>query len=511
MPEPRRGPADAAGGTVAPPGTGEDLRGSAIDSVKWNFVATLASLVGRLVFTFALARLLGPENFGIVALATLYITFAVVVLDQGFGLALIQRRDLGPRDVGSVAWLNVAMGTLLTAVTIAAAPLAADFFDTPELTAVLRVLSVTLFIRGLTLVPQALIRRHLRFRAHAVVQGAAVLAGGVAGIAAALAGAQYWALVVQTIVNDLVVVTALMLMFRATSWLASWRSLRSMWSFSAQMMASNFLVYLGNNADNIIIGRVLNATELAFYALAYRLLRLPIQMVGSVVNGVALPLFARLQDDDARSASWFRTATQLVALVTFPAFGLLVIGADAGIAVAFGPAWAPAAAPLQAMAIAGVPMVVRMLLGPLATARAHGALVLRWSVITVGLQFVGFFVGLHVGGMVGVAVSIPVVQYLTWVPNAWSVLHHTVAMPVRTYLAALVPPTLGSCVAVALWWAAHASLQLGSAAVPDAVALLAATGVALAGYALVIRLAWPRTYRSALDVGVQMLRRRVPA
>ena len=116
------------------------LRATAANSVKWAVLQMVGATGGRLLFTFALARFLGPEDFGIVAPATIYITLAMLLLDQGFGSALVQRRRLEDGDVRSVATLNLLLALGLVVLTLVLAPAVADFFDTPELTAVLRVL-----------------------------------------------------------------------------------------------------------------------------------------------------------------------------------------------------------------------------------------------------------------------------------------------------------------------------------------------------------------------------------
>ncbi|GIG29362.1 lipopolysaccharide biosynthesis protein [Cellulomonas marina] len=498
------GPATAAADGAA---NAARLKTSAISGVKWNFLSTLASLVGRLVFTFALARLIGPENFGIVSLATLYTTFAVVVLDQGFGLALVQRKELGPKDIGSVAWLNLAMGALLCVATILLAPAMADFFSTPELEGVLQVLSITLLIRGLTLVRENLVRRYLRFRQFALIQTGAVIGGGVAGIVAALLGAEYWALVVQTLVNDLVILVSLLVMFRSVSWAASWASLRSMAGFSSKMLASNLLLYVGGNADNILIGRFLNPTQLAFYALSYRLLRMPLQMIGSVVNGVALPIFSRLQDDDERTASWLLVATQAVAVVAFPLFGLMVIAAEAGVEVGFGTEWDGAVVPLQLLALAGAPMIVRMLLPALATARGHAGLVLRWTLINVTLGIAGMVVGLQVAGIVGVAASVAIVTYLTWLPNVAQVLRRSTGLGLGPYVTKLVPPVVCTLLAVGLWWLAYLPFRPSGDEAHGLLPVLGVTLAALAFYAALVRFLFPRTFRAVTSIGTQMVRK----
>lgn len=488
----------------------QQLKASTLAGVKWNFLATAATLLGRLVFTFALARILGPESFGIVSVATIYIAFVVVVLDQGYGVALVQKERIEDTDIGTVAWMNLGTSAALTVLTFVASPAVAAFFDTPELDGVLKALAVTLLLRGLLLVPLALARRALRFKEQALAQSVAVIVGGVAGIVAALAGADFWALVVQTIVTDVIVVTWLVIVVGRTSWQASMASLRSMLGFSTHLLLSSLLVFLGANADNLLVARFEGTTQLAFYALAFRLLRLPIQMSASVVTGVALPVLSRLQGDDERTRSWFLVATQALALLTFPMFALLAVGAEDGVLAVFGPEWEPATTPVQAMALAGAPMVARMLLAPLATARAHTGNVLLWSVVVVGLQVVGFVIGLWLGGMVGVALALLVVQYVTWFPQVAFTLTPILGLRLRDYLRVLIAPFVGSLVAAAVWWLVETSQQRAYDG-PLVLQLVLSTVVALAAYLAVVRLVWPQVFSSTASLLGQMARRQASA
>jgi len=154
------------------------LRAAGAQGVKWSMAQTVGGIGVRLMFTFVLVRLVGPANFGVIAQATLYTGLVSVVLDQGFGVALVQRKVLDRLDIGTVTWMNIVSGLVLGGLTFVLAPVVADFFHTDQLAAVLRVLSVGPVIESLGLVPKALLRRGLRFRALARIEIAAVTGGG---------------------------------------------------------------------------------------------------------------------------------------------------------------------------------------------------------------------------------------------------------------------------------------------------------------------------------------------
>ena len=175
-------------GEVSSPDAGPSFRISAASAARWGFISFAGEQFLRLALTVPLARVLGPDNWGILAQAAIYISFTSLFIDQGFGAALIQKKTVVPRDLGSAFWLNIGSATLLAAITVPLAPLVANFFHTPELTSVLLVLSLAFILRGLGVVPRALLTRDLKMRTLAFVQiGSALVAGAIAICAALVA------------------------------------------------------------------------------------------------------------------------------------------------------------------------------------------------------------------------------------------------------------------------------------------------------------------------------------
>lgn len=493
-----------------PPASGgipvDKLRRSAAQGAKWNFLSLIMTQGGRLTFSLVLARLLGPESFGIMAQGMLYVGLTMLVLDQGFAVALVQRKVLDPRDVGAVRVLNFLAGVTMTIGTILAAPAIADFFHTPQLTTVLRVLSASVLIKSFQIVPRAMVRRNMLWRSSSVVNVIAMVVGGVVGIVAAVAGADYWSLVVQTIVTDVVAFFGLRVILpkQRSPILGTFANLRAMWGFSIGVLGTRFLSFFGGNFDNLLIGRYESASRLALYALSYRLLKLPLEMIGGVVNNVALPVFSKLQDDDERLRAWFLQSTGLVAMVAYPILVLLSIGAEEGVPVAFGEQWTDAAGPLQILSLAGLMTVVRMLMTPMAQAKGRTDLVFWWALGTFGLQGVAFLIGVQYG-IVGVAVAYAVVHAVT-MPLNIAHFGRFIGMSMREYVAVLVPPFCGVVVMAAVWQATSMSLRQIDG-LPILVRLGIASAVALPVYVGTIRFLWPTKFATARNLLATMAKR----
>ena len=187
--------------TVDDPGSdpGTSLRTKVASGVRWGIIISIATQVARILFLIALMRLLGPQSYGIVGQATLIVAVAQIFVHFGLAVSIVQRPVLEQGDVGTAFWLNMAMGLLLAVLMVLGAPLLSAFFRTEELTAVFRVLSIALVLKAMTIVPIALLTRHMRFRSIAMVEIASTVISGVLGVGAAAMGADYWALVIQTL------------------------------------------------------------------------------------------------------------------------------------------------------------------------------------------------------------------------------------------------------------------------------------------------------------------------
>ena len=295
----------------------------------------------------------------------MYVGLTGLFIDAGFGAALIQKREIDDDDVGSVFWLNVAVGVVAMAVTLLVAPWVANFFHTPELTAVLQVTSILVMINALAVVPTSLLNRQMGWRPIAITQAIGIFVGGVISVVAAMMGAGYWSIVIQNILIGLVTLIGLLLVTGVPPVRASWQRIRELWAFTWGLMGSRTLRYVNDNIDNVLVGRYLGTADLAFYALAFRLLKLPVRLLGALVNQVSLPAFSRMQDDKARMRRWFLVSTQTMATGTYPFLMLGILLTPYLIPLLFGPKWEPAVVPTQLLTAVAMRQMVLMLVGPL--------------------------------------------------------------------------------------------------------------------------------------------------
>ena len=217
---------------------------------------------------------------------------------------MIQRDRLRPDDIASAFWLTTATALGFSLVTVGVAPLLADFFSTPEVENVLRVLAISVLLKGLALVPIALLTRRLDLRHVAIAEIIATAAGGGAGVIAAAAGADYWAIVIQTIGHDAIVLVLVWAFAGRIPLRPDRATIVSIARFGAPVMGAQLVQYGARNADNILVARFEGTEDLAFYGLGYRVVLLPQQLLMQSAAGSRYPCsLASRRSENARPAT----------------------------------------------------------------------------------------------------------------------------------------------------------------------------------------------------------------
>ncbi len=351
-------------------------------ALKWAYVATLGQRGIVLLLTFVLAAILGPEDFGTVAMATAYIIFIEMFVGQGMGAAIIQRKDLSREHLDSVFWLVVAASIVLSGVSVLLSPWWAAVNHLPELGLVISFLSLSVPIKGLTVVQEALLQRAMDFRSLALLRGAALVIGGAVGVTMAFRGFGVWALVGQQLVGSAL---ATAVMWKVSDWrprlFFSWRRARELFGFSGGMLASQLGVYTAGQSDAILMGIFFGPIAVGLYRLATRLMEAVLEVGTRSIQSVALPHFSSLQDDSEGLRKAFLACIRLSATITIPAMTLLALASD-DLMLLLGEKWAPAAVVLKIVAFMGMAKAVTLSCGPLLLAKGRSKTVaaIAWTV-----------------------------------------------------------------------------------------------------------------------------------
>jgi PST family polysaccharide transporter len=342
------------GGFTSPSPYDHGLARAAMGGVLWQALSFFAGKALVLVSTAILARLLSPTAFGVVALALVFITFADVVTDLGVAQALVFfPTDRRRNDAALVVCLAVSGAFVASAML--AAPLVASFFGHPEIVGMFRVLSLALLVRATGQVPDALLRKSLRFRPRTIAELNRALFQGVASVVLAVVGYGPWAIIdgylLGCAVWSLLLWRAVPYRPGASFWRLRGAGLRPLLRFGAPAAGTAFLLCLVFNVDYLIVGRLLGARALAYYTLGFRIPELVIISVFNVISVVAFPLFSRVRDDEQRLHGGYLFGLRVQAIYGVAAGVGLAMAAPMIVHVVFGNPWDPAIVPLEALAL----------------------------------------------------------------------------------------------------------------------------------------------------------------
>ncbi len=325
----------------------------------WQFLSKGINTALQMVVSIVLARLLMPEDFGIVAMAAMVTGLASVFRELGLGQALVQRQEVSDEHTRSVFWGTLIMAVLLYAGVFLSAPYVGAYFDEPRMISVLKIIALKFLLSPLEVVPRSLLQRELDFRTPFFAALASSLAYGAVGITMALLGYGYWALVGAPLAGGTVSTVALCILTRYLPPIVpSFRGIGDLYGFGTGATGVSLMNHIATRVDYFVIGRRLEADDLGLYAKAYTLATFPLSIVTTTLYPVLFPAFAKMQDDLPRVRAAFRRVLTTVGLLTWPLLGLLVITAPELIPTIFGEQWKGAIIPLQIMVLAGALKVI---------------------------------------------------------------------------------------------------------------------------------------------------------
>jgi len=302
-----------------------------------------------------LARLLAPEDFGVIAMLYVFIGLAGLFIDSGFSSALIQRQDTTHTDESTVFFFNLGMGALMALALCAAAPWIATFFELPILQNLTYVMALNLFIGAFGSIHNTLLTKTLNFKTIMKVGGVATFCSGLLAIAMAWWGFGVWSLAWQTLLSSLITVS---LLWWWHPWRPHWEfsllSLSRLFRFGGFLMLSGLLDTVYTRLYAVLIGKFFSARELGYYTRAESTQQLPVSILTGVLNRVAFPVFSEAAVDPQRLARGLRKVLVAIMLLNIPAMLGLAVVAEPLVVTLFGAKWLPCVPFLQVLCLAGV-------------------------------------------------------------------------------------------------------------------------------------------------------------
>ena len=331
------------------------LKRLAIRSTQWSAAETIAVTAIQL-FQFAiLARVLHPKDFGLMALVALVISFAQLFEGMGIPEAVIQRAEPTVKELSSLYWFNLLMGAAAFGIVYVGAPAISRVFAEEQLTALVRVVGISLLISPLGMLFYALMRKELHFGLVAIANVSAFAVGALVALSAALLLSEgVWALVWGGLAHTCTRTLFCLIYARARHidlhWHCAWFELKSYLNFGSFYVASMVANFFNARVDQLMIGGLLGATELGYYRIASQLTTEVVQKINPILTRVAFPVFVRLREDPARLKAGYLQLLRMLSLLNSPLYVGLIIVAPWAVPLIFGERWGPAIPLVQILA-----------------------------------------------------------------------------------------------------------------------------------------------------------------
>lgn len=332
----------------------QNLKQKTAQGLFWSFLSSGGMQLLNLIIGIFLARLLSPGEYGIVGMLAIFTLLANNLQESGFGVALVNIKDIEHNDYNAVFWFNVGMSLLLYAILFCCAPLIAAFFHQPCLVSLSRFVFLGFIIASLCISPNAMLVRGLKMKEKAITSLSALIVSGTVAVIMAIKGFSYWSLATQQILYNVVICFG---RFYYTRWCPTLKvdftPVRQMFSFSYKVLITAVLTTINNNVLTVIFGRLFPAQAVGNFTQANKWNTMANQMVTNTMAQVAQPVFTQVTDDKERLRRVFGKMLRFTAFLAFPALFGLALVAPQVILLAIGDKWVDSIPLLQILCISG--------------------------------------------------------------------------------------------------------------------------------------------------------------
>lgn len=369
-------------------------------AILWSILQQFSVKIIGLIINVFLARILSPEEFGLIAMLTVFIALGTSLMDSGLTSSLIRSRITGQKDYSTIFIFNLIGGIAAYLILCAFAPFIADFYRQPILIKIIQVYGLTFIINAFFSIQNTLLIKDLHFKQQALIQIPAVIAGGSLGVVLAYYGYGVWSLVWMQLLSTLV---STILHWIYSPWrprlIFDKKSFRKHFYFGYKMTLSGLLDTLYQNIYTIIIGRFYSAAQLGYYARADSLSQLPVGIIYNAVNKVAYPMFSSISNDDVKLKQVYRKLIQQVLFWNAPSLIFLAIIAESLISLLITDKWLPAVPYFQILCVTGVMFPLQSYNLNILKVKGQSGQILRLEIIKKILLVIGIIAVIPFGIM----------------------------------------------------------------------------------------------------------------
>lgn len=392
----------------------DELRKKTLIGSFWMMIERFGYLTVQFVSNLVLARLLMPEDFGTIGIMMVFITLANVFIDSGFSASLIQKKDITENDKSTVFITNLVLATIVYVFLFFISPCIAEYFHNYNLRLLLRVLGVILLIDAFCAIQNTILTREMNFKVLTKIKLTSILLAAIIAITLACQGYGIWALIVQYILYSTI--------RTATTWIIarwhpnmnfSYESFKTLFGFGSKLLVSTFVAELYVNFQQILIGRFYRPADLGYYSQARQFQQIPTGTISQVINSVAFPAYAKLQNDRKSLKELFRQNVRIVAYFNTAIMVLLASIAQPLIILLYSSKWMESISYFQFLCIGfGVFLAIHQCSLSVLKAVGRSDYVLRLEIIKkiIGVFFI--LLGLYIWGIWGILYALALNSFI---------------------------------------------------------------------------------------------------
>lgn len=421
-----------------------------IKGIFWLGGASLLSQAVTWLSTIVVARILTPADYGLMALAGIYIGFAEYVNEFGIGTAIIQRKDLENQDIRGIYTISILLGLAMTLLTFLLAPAVAAYFKEDRLVGIIQFLSPTFLVNAAKSVQRNLMIREMKFTELAKMDGGSRIITSLGALGLAMSGFGVWTLAAQYLLQNIIVfVWSFAYERRLPGKVVNLGRLKEMLVFGAGVTGTNILYCINRNVDQFIVGTLLGKITLGNYSFAQIFADKPFEKLLSIFNQVFFPVFSRIQDDPQKIKNYFISIMEKELFILTPIFLMIILTARDLVYVVLGAKWEQMILPLQLFAIIAVFKYLENRINIVYRSRGKSRPQLIFTALVVAVMSVALYAGGKYAGLNGVlaawGVAYPLIvigylnSFLLFIDISWKTLLTLFLVPLASTVTLAVP------------------------------------------------------------------------
>lgn len=400
----------------------KSLKKKAASGMIWTTIQKFAKMGIQFISGIILARLLTPFDYGCIGMLTIFLVLAEAFIDGGFGSALIQKKRPTQVDYSTIFHWNVFLAFVMYSIIFISAPYVAKFYNIAELSNVLRVQGVILFIYALNIIQRNQLKKQLKFKIIAVIRIITAVISLIVTILMAYLGFGVWALVTQHLL--MAAIPSVFFWFYIKwrpSWVFSWKSFKELFSFGFFMFLTQLINRFCDQIQGLFIGKIYNPVTMGYYSKALGTERLASHTISGVMNSVTYPLYAEVQDDLKTMGNMIKKMTTTVSYVSFPMLMILLLVAKPVFVLLYSEKWLESVPYFQVLCIAGLGGCLSGVNTQPIAAIGKSKTMFSWTIIKRIVGIIVMIGGLMVFGMKGLLIGVIINNWFSYFVNGWLV------------------------------------------------------------------------------------------